>query len=103
MTEVLIISADSETTGNDPRKDEMCQFGSVGLFYDSPSEFHIETLLSTYCKPGIPIQQEAMDIHGISEEMCKWAASPARVLHIFKNMVDGFEQRGLDVIMGVIT
>jgi DNA polymerase-3 subunit epsilon len=54
---------DVETTGVNTQKDEIIQFAGIRLAKDAEPE-----VLQFLCKPSFPVPQEAIDIHGISNE-----------------------------------
>lgn len=59
---------DLETTGKDVKTAEIVEIGIVKLMPDGTRQE-----LHTYIKPKNPIPQEAIDIHGISNEMVEFA------------------------------
>ncbi len=61
-----LIVLDTETTGLSPQDDRIVEIGCVELLNKRIGEEQ-----QWYINPGIPIPQEAVEIHGITDEMVK--------------------------------
>jgi exodeoxyribonuclease X len=66
----IAVIIDTETGSTNPEKAGICQLAAVTL---TASAGNITTLLSTYCKPRLPMEQGAIAVHGITEEKYRFA------------------------------
>lgn len=67
ITQDKIFIFDLETTGDNPDVDQTCQ---ISYILTRP-DFSVIERATSYIKPGIPIKQEATDVHGITNEKVK--------------------------------
>jgi DNA polymerase-3 subunit epsilon len=75
---------DFETTGPDPETAHVCQVGVVLM-----RAGQVLTRRSLLCNPGIPIPEEATEIHGITDEMVASATPEAELLAKVSNWIMG--------------
>jgi DNA polymerase-3 subunit epsilon len=72
--ESTLLAIDTETTGLDPEKDRIVELGACLFEPDDEVKSTIKgqwTRFGTLIDPGIPIPQEASEIHGITDELVK--------------------------------
>ena len=63
---------DTETTGTDHTKDKVIELGLVLFEYDDYGEIHgIVNTQTWFEDPGMPIPEEAIEVHGITDKMVK--------------------------------
>lgn len=71
----IFICLDCEATGLDTQKDEIIEIGVIKFTFSEILETY-ETLVD----PGCPIPQESINIHNITDEMCRGKPKIAEVL-----------------------
>jgi DNA polymerase III epsilon subunit-like protein len=73
MAEPILIIVDLETTGKDPKTADIVQIGAIAYVHDTESW---SVICNQLVNPGRPIPAEASAIHGITDEMVKYAPDP---------------------------
>lgn len=82
---MIIRCMDFETTGFPPRAG-VCEAGWTDLTITHDGEIEIGETVSFLCNPGLPIGEEAMKVHGITEQM---VADQPPSATIFRRMMEG--------------
>jgi DNA polymerase III epsilon subunit family exonuclease len=80
-----IVAFDFETTGLYPMNDKIIEIGAV-CFNLEKDDSIIDTF-QTFINPAIPIPQEVIEIHGITDEMVKNAPSEREALSTFLDFI----------------
>lgn len=96
---ILAVNFDTETTGNMPDQDGICQLAAVALVEDG-GEYDIQTIMSTYCRPRVPIKQEATDVHGITADMLVWSPDEYTAVQTLVAELDYLERQGYNIVVG---
>lgn len=91
--EVLVV-IDLETTGTNRDTVGIVQLGAVGLYAMPP-----EILISTYCQPSVPIEEEATAIHKITSETVQYAPSESWALQQLGGVLHELSQH-FKVVLG---
>jgi exodeoxyribonuclease X len=98
---VIALAIDTETTSNMPKTAGVCQLGAVALVIQNDGQdFETQTVMSTYCRPSEKILQEAINIHGITEDMVQWAPDEYIALQTLVAEILYLEKQGYDVVVG---
>lgn len=80
----IFVCLDCETTGLDPKADRLIEI--------AVTKFDFERILESYetlINPGIPIPENTIEIHNISDEMVEGKPTAAKVLSKVLEIVDG--------------
>jgi len=70
MKPEVAVVIDTETGSTDIHKAGICQVAGVVV---SAKSQRITTLMSTYCKPSIQMEEGAVAVHGITEDMYRYS------------------------------
>ena len=85
-----IVAFDFETTGLYPMKDKIIEIGAI-CFNPALSEKErddgVIKTFQTFINPAVPIPQEVIEIHGITDEMVKNAPSEREALSTFLEFI----------------
>lgn len=93
---MIALAIDTETTGNMPDEDGVCQVGAVAMSETGD----IQTILSTFCRPSVPIKAEARAVHGITDAQLEWAPDEYTALQTLVAEIAYLEKQGFDIIPG---
>ncbi len=99
LSEALVLSVDTETTGTDPRTDRVVELGGVYL----RGRERLGPPLRALVHPGIYIPAGATNVHGIRNEDVEGAPPWPVIAEKFKQHLDlqpvvtGYNLRGFDV------
>jgi DNA polymerase III epsilon subunit-like protein len=74
---------DTETGSTDIDKAGICQIGAVVLTQDGS----IAPVYSTYCRPSLPMEQGAIEVHGITPDKYQWAPNESRALQVLSTYI----------------
>ena len=80
-----IVAFDFETTGLYPTKDKIIEIGAVCFTIEK--DVGIINTFQTFINPAVPIPQEVIEIHGITDEMVRNAPSEREALSTFLDFI----------------
>jgi len=100
MGDINIVVIDTETTGIDVLKDDIVQLAAVLVQLKGNGEFAARTLMLTYCNPKVPIDPEAAEVHGITQEMVQYAPSSKWALIQLAMVLDELGNTGKVILAG---
>jgi len=93
---LLPIVLDTETTGVNTDRDSIVQFAALIVEFEFGT---MRPLYETLCNPGRKISEDAAAVHGIHDSDVEFAIPAVWALQHFKNLLDGLEARGYDIIL----
>lgn len=100
LIDLPVVSLDLETTGLDVRRDRIL---SIGIVRIQSGHIYTATSLDLLVKPGIPIPERSINVHGITEEVIASAPDLPEVWDQISKFVDGSvivgHQIGYDLAM----
>lgn len=94
----ILVMLDTETTGLNHKIDDICQFAAI-VTYEGCEDAQIQ-VISTLCKPSIPIPKEVEALHGISNDMVKNSPTSSEVIKEFAEEIYTLAKRETVVVGG---
>jgi len=94
MSSVMLVGLDLETTGVCTAKDDPVQMAAVYVHLKSGVASDPKVLFNGYCNPSVPIHPDALEVHGISPEMVRFAPTPKVAAMTMAMLIDQAELQG---------